>query len=1151
MPLEDIVSAPGSTGDCRSYLAIFAMADLNMKAPIGRPEPRVPTKRAQKRSARWRGLRAPAGAGAVGWEYRSTMAGGLTRTATVLVTDLVGSTEQRGRLGDAGADELRQRHDGVLEEAIAALGGKKIKGLGDGVLAIFESASDAFECAVVMHQRLSGFASAEPFSVRIGLAAGDVSFEDDDVFGTPVVQASRVCADAAGGQILCTDLVRALAGSRSQQEFRVVGERSLKGLEPILLHEVLWSRVASNTADLPAFLTATATFPFVGRHRERLLLGDRWEACEGGKSATVLIAGEPGVGKTRLAAELARDVHGRGGVVVAGRCDEEINSPYQPFVEALRQAISNTDSDALSAVLGRYGGDLVRLIPELAEHADSLPAPLQADAESEQARLMDAIVVWLQAMAMVQPVLVVLDDLHWADKASTLVLRHIVRSLHDSRVLVVGTYRDTDVDRTHPLADTLADLRGEAGVERVALRGLDAEEVLSFLEGAAGHTLDTRSELAEALHAATEGNPFFVEEVVRHLVETGRIYEREGVWTTDVESVDDLELPQGIREVVGRRLTRLGAEHNDVLAKAAVLGPRFDVVALTRMYGDRDAVLAALDSAESAGMVLGSGGRRADYAFAHALVRQTLLEEISLARRQRFHVEAADAIETTKGSAGAIAVHLRRAGAAADPERAVAASVVAAQEARRTYAWAEASEHLEAAVELLDDTGGEPAVTARLLELVGDATYASDGGGWERGIDHLERARDIYEHLGDPVRAAKVRSRIGRNLSTFPGRQDIPRALENLTVALEILEPLGASTTLAYVHIALASVHGFTMEPDGCAQAAERALAIGTEFGHQTIQVNARMLRAAALTATGSHTEGMAELEEAHHDAVALGQPILAYVGAFIASSGMELRLDPMAAIERIDREIESGRYASAPGLRATLERKKFSLLGHTGALREMEALFDQLSPTYHDTGYLEYWRGDFSAAAPLLDAWLALERDGSNFGATAWGTIARAAVAERTDRIDEAETFYDTVLQLTSNPRVINNISIAALRKTCLLARHSRSEDARRLLAQWAPRLDAADDLRGIGGFLHLARALMSTGIDEAAPHFEAAVRTFRLFSLPFYEAEAFEDWGHITAQPAHLDAALDIYDRLGVNEEWKTRARHLRQAASDRSVR
>jgi tetratricopeptide (TPR) repeat protein len=470
----------------------------------------------------------------------------------------------------------------------------------------------------------------------------------------------------------------------------------------------------------------------------------------------------------------------------------------------------------------------------------------------------------------------------------------------------------------------------------------------------------------------------------------------------------------------------------------------------------------------------------------------------------------------------------------------VTASVIAAHEARQKHAWDEASAHLEAAVELLDDTSGDPAETAGLLQLIGDATYAADIG-WERGIEHLERAREMYEELGDLRSAAKVRSRIGRNLATFPGRSDIVRAMENLDAALPTLEADGASAALAYLHLGFASAHGVLGEPDRCIDAAEKALLIGEQLGLQTIQVNAHILLASGLMATGSNVHGLAELERAHGEAVRLGQPVLAWVAAFVATTRL-MRIDPLSAIAWIDEELVSGRHVGAPGLRNALQGEKWLNLGFVGRLDEMEALSEQIPTGLRASAFLEYWRGDFELARPQMEGAGNALAAGGNVSGSAMLTISRAALAERTGRVDEAATLFDAVVAMIPNSRVVDLVAVAKLRKAVLFTRGGRHDEARHLVEVAEQVLGHADDLRGVLGFLELARAAVAQSGSAAESHFEAAVDVFRRFSLRHYEAEAFEDWGRITGCREHLDAALAIYDSVGAGPSWKQRALELR---------
>jgi len=633
--------------------------------------------------------------------------------ACVLFTDLVGSTELMARLGDVAFDAVRTEHFACLREAVAAAGGAEVKTTGDGLLATFASASEGLAGAVAVQQITDRQArrAEVPLSIRVGLAFGEVSWENDDVFGTPVVEAARLVAAARPGQILCTALVRMVAGSRVLTPMTDVGSLDLKGLpDPVAVCAVAWEPLADTTppVPLPPLLAGPGRI-FVGRDDELERALRLWKEVAGdGGRRLFLLAGEPGIGKTRLATELARSVHEDDAVVLAGRCDEDLGVPYQPFVEALRHYVTHASPPRL----GRYGGELARLVPEVRDRLPELPEPLQSDPESERYRLFDAVAGWLADASAESPVLLVLDDLHWAAKPTVLLLRHVLRSAEPMRLLVVVTYRDTDIGRGDPLTEFLADLRREGVGERVPLLGLDRAGVGAFLEAAAGHSLpdDEDEELIRAVWEETEGNPFFVAEVLRHLTETGGLEERDGRWVMTAP-VEQLGIPEGVRDVVGRRLSRLPEGADRILAVAAVAGLEFEPAVVAAAGGcTDDDLFAALEAAAAARLVVEVlGGVR--FRFSHALVRATLYDEMSGPRRVALHRKMAESIESLHGRdlddfLPALAHHWARASApSADVDRAVEYATRAGHRALAQLAHDEAVAYYIQALELLAAAG--------------------------------------------------------------------------------------------------------------------------------------------------------------------------------------------------------------------------------------------------------------------------------------------------------------------------------------------------------------------------------------------------------------------------------------------------------------
>ncbi|OBI40150.1 hypothetical protein A5707_10730 [Mycobacterium kyorinense] len=562
------------------------------------------------------------------------------RAVTFLLTDIEGSTAAWE--ADAGAMAAAlARHDELVEQVVTSRGGRLIKtrGEGDATFSVFERPSAAAAAAIELQDAIlhEPWALREPMRIRVALHTGEVELRDGDYFGRAVNRAARLRSLANGGQILCSGATAELVIDSLPDDVLLadLGMRQLKNLaRPEHVFELRLettelpeepSEAPIERPDLPAILTGPG--PFVGRGDELERLLSAWQTALTGSTRAVLIAGEPGVGKTRLAGEWSRQAYQQGAVVLYGRCDEDLGAPYQPFAEALRSLMPCLGASRLRGLRGVEA--LLPLAPGLSDVIPDLATPTRADPDTERYALFDAVVALLQLTSTSAPVVLILDDLHWAAKPTLLLLRHLLRFGDQARVQIVGTYRSTDLDRSHPLAAMLADLHRDGTANRLALSGLDEDDVSAYV-AEAGYDDE---ELARALASVTGGNPFFLIEALRHVDESG------GVW-------DPSTLPQGVREAVSRRLSRLPAETNKALAAAAVVGSRFSLDLVERVV-DQDLV-DAFDEACKAGIVIEEPGGR--YRFNHAIVRQSLLAELASVRRMRLHQRIATTLENEPGA---------------------------------------------------------------------------------------------------------------------------------------------------------------------------------------------------------------------------------------------------------------------------------------------------------------------------------------------------------------------------------------------------------------------------------------------------------------------------------------------------------------------
>ncbi len=915
-----------------------------------------------------------------------------TGTATVLFTDLVGSTELLSRLGDVVFDGLRRAHFDGLRQAIDRSGGTEVKTTGDGLLATFTSAVGAIGCAVAMQQTVArqSRSTGVPLAIRVGLALGDVSFEDGDVFGTPVVEAARLVVVARGGQILATAVVRFVAGGRSDACFADLGHVELKGLPaPLAICEVVWEPLSEPAVPLPSLQTGTGRI-FVGRDELMEWLQQLWTEASAGLRRLVLIGGEPGVGKTRLTAEMAGQAHAKGAVVLAGRCDEDLGVPYQPFVEALRHLIVHTPTADLAALLGRYGGELVRLAPELTERLPQLPPPLRSDPETERFRLFDAVAAWLAAASAERPVLLVLDDLQWAAKPTLLLLRHVLRSADSMRLLVVGTYRDTEVGRTHPLSEVLADLRRSAAVECLSLCGLDQPAVAEYVKQAAGHELDEAAHsLARAIHAETEGNPFFISEVLRHLMETGAVHERDGRWEAR-RPTEELGIPEGVRDVIGRRLSRLSEGANQALTLGAVVGLEFDLATVQAACSiDEDALVSALDEAVAAHLLVEIGGPLPRHRFAHALVRSTLYDELSPARRVLLHRRVGHAIERRHGLAmddhlAALAHHFARCSAGGgEALKAAGYARRAGDRALVQLAYDEAAGYYRQALELLDvaepasadddqrvellialgeakHRGAKPAFretflqAARLAQGRGDqsalaraALMDSRGAAWSAvgtvDWEHVSVLEAALAVTGEADAATRTRllATLGVALVFATERDPEPLVDEALALARRLDDP----ATLAHV-LRARWITTTTLDPGGVRAAAETAelLAVAEDLGDPAIRCEAYYSEARSAMARGDVAAFDRCVDLGEQLTQELGQPVLRWRNTWLRI-GQHLFAGRMDAAEQLALEArELGEMAGHPDAATYLTIQVFQIRFEQGRLGSIEVALTELA---------------------------------------------------------------------------------------------------------------------------------------------------------------------------------------------------------------
>ena len=647
---------------------------------------------------------------------------------------------------------------------------------------------------------------------------------------------------------------------------------------------------------LPERLQVRPDTGVIGRAEELASLADAVARAGSGRGRTVvLVSGEAGQGKSTVVAESARAAAADGALVLSGHCEQDLSAPYQLFAESLGHYVRHASDEELAPLVEEWGAELGTLVPALGRRTPDLPAVRTVDPDSERVKLFAAVVGVLARLAAERAVVLVLDDLQWADAGSLQLLRHLANDDRPLRLTVVATFRDSEVAVADQLVETLGALRRLDGVVRIDLPGFDPEEVASVMGAIAGRPMDGNGvALARAVHDETDGNPFFVSEVTRHLLEVGALREDgSGGWTAPADTVGT-GLPAGVREVIDARVVRLGRTPAADLALASVIGRDFDLdLLLAATDTPPDDLLDTLDGAATMSLVREPADRPGWYTFAHALVQRSLYEGIGPARRSLLHrkvfsvLEEQDAAGTRPVPAAELARHLV---ASARPDD----SAALVHYARRAAEEAEAALTPEVAVRwyevALDAAGDAPGpLRAQLLSRLGEVQRQSGDLAYRTTLLEAAGLALACDDVDSLVFAALANS---RQIQSTTGTID----QERVDVLEASLERVGSEPTPARARLLahLASDRSYDGDPARRARLVEEALSIARKVGDAPTLFDV-LLRRVGIWMPADVGERLAESAEALAIAEAMDDPVARFWALFYRT---------MVAAEAADRPL-------------------------------------------------------------------------------------------------------------------------------------------------------------------------------------------------------------------------------------------------------